>query len=453
MAIALFVCVIVALLVGYPIAFTLAGVSFLFIMLGILTGSVDASFIYALNSRFYGILNNTTLIAVPLFIFMGVAMQHSRIAEQLLLESSRLIRRVPAGLGITVVLVGMVIAASTGIVGATVVTMGLLALPVMLKQGYEPRLACGTICAAGTLGQIIPPSIVLILLGDVMSSAYQQAQLNMGNFSPRSVSIVDLFAGAVMPGLLLVGLYLLYLLGNAWLKPTWVPRNQQTARQSDHEWKKTVQVLFIPLILIVVVLGSIFAGAATPTEASAFGALGILLIAYSRGAIKLETLRRISRDSTRISCMVFMILFGASLFSLAFRGFGGDEIVTGFLTELPGGALSGVLIVMAAIFVLGFIIDFIEITLVVVPITAPALLMFGLDPIWLGVMIAINLQTSFLTPPFGFSLFYLRGVAPPTVRTEQIYAGAIPFIALHVLALLIIALWPELATWLPEKLN
>lgn len=453
MAIALFVCVIVALLAGYPIAFTLAGVSFLFIMLGMLSGSVDTTFIYALNSRFYGILNNTTLIAVPLFIFMGVAMQHSRIAEQLLLESARLIRRVPAGLGITVVLVGMVIAASTGIVGATVVTMGLLALPVMLKQGYEPRLACGTICAAGTLGQIIPPSIVLILLGDVMSSAYQQAQLNMGNFSPRSVSIVDLFAGAVMPGLLLVGLYLLYLLGNAWLKPGWVPRHQQAARQSDHEWKRTVQVLFIPLILIVVVLGSIFAGAATPTEASAFGALGILLIACSRGAIKLETLRRISRDSTRISCMVFMILFGASLFSLAFRGFGGDEIVTSFLTELPGGALSGVLIVMAAIFVLGFIIDFIEITLVVVPITAPALLMFGLDPIWLGVMIAINLQTSFLTPPFGFSLFYLRGVAPAAVRTEQIYAGAIPFIALHVLALLIIALWPELATWLPEKLN
>lgn len=453
MAIALFVCVILALLAGYPIAFTLAGVSFLFILLGMITGSIDAAFAHALNSRFYGILNNTTLIAVPLFIFMGVAMQHSRIAEELLLESSRLIRRLRGGLGITVVLVGMVIAASTGIVGATVVTMGLLALPVMLRQGYDPRLACGTICASGTLGQIIPPSIVLILLGDVMSAAYQQAQLSMGNFSPRSVSIVDLFAGAVIPGLLLVGMYLLYLTASAWLKPQWVPRHKQEASEPIAEWRKTVQVLLIPLSLIMVVLGSIFAGAATPTEASAFGAFGVLVIAWWRGAIQFETLRRINRDAIRISCMVFMILFGASLFSLAFRGFGGDEIVTRFLMDLPGGMVGSMLMVMGIIFLLGFIIDFIEITLVVVPIAAPALLMFGLDPIWLGVMIAINLQTSFLTPPFGFSLFYLRGVAPDSVRTEHIYAGAIPFIALHVLALVVIALWPELATWLPEKLS
>ena len=453
MAIALFLCVILALLAGYPIAFTLAGVSFLFILLGMATGSVDNTLIYAINSRFFGVFNNTTLIAVPLFIFMGLAMQRSRIAEEMLLEISRLVRRVRGGLGISVVLIGMVIAASTGIVGATVVTMGLLALPVMLKQGYDPRIACGTICAAGTLGQIIPPSIVLILLGDVMSSAYQQAQLNMGIFSPRSVSIVDLFAGAVMPGLLLVGLYLVYLFVSAWHKPERMPGGKQRDTDPAVSWMRTAQVLLIPLSLIVIVLGSIFAGAATPTEASAFGALGVLLIACWRRSLSLASLSQISKDAVRITCMVFMILFGASLFSLAFRGFGGDEIVSHFLMDLPGGMWSGVLIVMLVIFLLGFIIDFIEITLVVVPITAPALLMFGLDPIWLGIMIAINLQTSFLTPPFGFSLFYLRGVAPDTIRSEEIYKGAIPFIALHILSLLIIALWPELATWLPQQLD
>ena len=452
MAIALFLCVILALLAGYPIAFTLAGVSFLFIGLGIFLGELDATFLNALNSRFYGIFNNTTLIAVPLFIFMGVAMQRSRIAENLLVTSAELIRWMRGGLGVTVVLVGMLIAASTGIVGATVVTMGLLALPVMLRQGYKPSIACGTICAAGTLGQIIPPSIVLILLGDVMAAAYQQAQLSTGVFSPRSVSVVDLFAGAIIPSLILVGLYVFYLIISAYLKPSWLPANKPTAMERIN-WRKMVAAFFTPLALIILVLGSILSGVATPTEASALGAGGILLIAYLRRALSLNSLREISQESVRITCMVFMILFGASLFSLAFRGFDGDDLVTRFLIDLPGGVMGSLLVVMAVIFILGFIIDFIEITLVVVPITAPALLMMGLDPIWLAIMIAINLQTSFLTPPFGFSLFYLRGVAPKQIATGEIYKGALPFIGLQILMLVILAIWPSLATWLPRVMT
>jgi tripartite ATP-independent transporter DctM subunit len=357
-------------------------------------------------------------------------------------------------LGISVTVVGMLLAASTGIVGATVVTMGLLSLPTMLKRGYDPRVATGTICASGTLGQIIPPSIVLVLLGDVLSSAYQQAQLDMGLFAPDTVSVGDLFAGALLPGLLLVGLYMAYILGLAWWRPTQMPALPPEDRRVSyqHLWLEVLKVLIPPLVLILLVLGSILAGAATPTEAASVGAVGAIALAVSQRQFNLAILRDVMRTTTRVSSMVFLILIGASLFSLVFRGFGGDELVRSLLTDLPGGVFGAMLVVMLVMFLLGFILDFIEITFVVVPIVAPILLTLGLDPVWLGVMIAINLQTSFLTPPFGFALFYLRGVAPAEVQTVDIYRGVIPFIAIQLLALALLALWPGLTTWLPELL-
>jgi tripartite ATP-independent transporter DctM subunit len=350
-----------------------------------------------------------------------------------------------------VTLVGMLLAASTGIVGATVVTMGLLSLPTMLRRGYSPEVATGTICASGTLGQIIPPSIILVMLGDVMSSAYQQAQVEMGSFSPKTVSVGDLFAGALIPGLLLVVLYVLYLLGAAWFRPALMPAYER----GDEDAVSVVQILralLPPLTLIFAVLGSILAGLATPTEAAGVGGLGALLLALSRREINLARLRDIMQATLKISSMVFLILIGASVFSLVFRGFGGDDGVHAILEALPGGVVGAVLVVMLVMFLLGFVLDFIEITFVVVPIVGPVLLAMGLDPVWLGVMIAINLQTSFLTPPFGFALFYLRGVAPAAVTTQQIYRGVVPFIAIQLGALLLIALFPELVTWLPGKI-
>jgi tripartite ATP-independent transporter DctM subunit len=345
----------------------------------------------------------------------------------------------------------MLLAASTGIVGATVVTMGLLSLPTMLKRGYSPEIATGTICASGTLGQIIPPSIILVMLGDVMASAYQQAQLAQGNFSPKTVSVGDLFAGALIPGLLLVLLYIAYLIATAVFRPTSMPAHSHTGGEQVSV-AQLLKALAPPLILILAVLGSILGGFATPTEAAGVGAAGALLIALSRRALTLERLQAVMRGTLSVSSMVFMILIGASVFSLVFRGYGGDEAVRELLHTLPGGVLTAMLLVMLVMFLLGFVLDFIEITFVVVPIVGPVLLTMGLDPVWLGIMIAVNLQTSFLTPPFGFALFYLRGVAPESVTTGQIYRGAMPFVALQLFALLVIALWPELATWLPEKL-
>jgi len=354
------------------------------------------------------------------------------------------------GLGISVTLVGMLLAASTGIVGATVVTMGLLSLPTMLRRGYSPGLSCGTICAAGTLGQIIPPSIVLVLLGDVLSSAYSQAQLAQNNFNPDTVSVGDLFAGALIPGLLLVGLYIVYLVAVAILQPAAMPA--ASADQKATNWKALLGALAPPLLLIVAVLGSIIGGLATPTEAASVGAVGALLLAQWRRAMSFRRLEEIMRSTIRVSSMVFLILIGASLFSLVFRGFGGDRLVQEVLTGLPGGVFGAMLVVMLMMFLLGFVLDFIEITFVVVPIVGPILLMMGVDPVWLGIMIAINLQTSFLTPPFGFALFYLRGVAPESVTTGEIYRGVIPFVAIQIFALIIVALWPGLATNLPEIL-
>lgn len=448
LSLVLFLVVCLFLLIGYPVALTLAGTSLVFAGIGIFFGAFDASYLLATPSRLFGIVNNQTLIAVPLFVFMGVVLERSKIAEDLLVAMSGLLGRFKTGLGVSVVLVGMLLAASTGIVGATVVTMGLLSLPTMLKHGYSPSLATGTICATGTLGQIIPPSIALVLLGDVLSSAYQKAQLDMGIFSPDSVSVGDLFVGALIPGLILVVFYLLYLWAVSKFSPSQVPAHGQ---ESEHaNLKELLLALLPPLILITAVLGSILTGKATPTEAAGVGAIGSVILALLKKTISVGNTKYVVRETTKVTSMVFLILIGASIFSLVFRGFGGEELLQAFFTDLPGGAFTAMLLVMIVIFLLGFILDFIEITFVVVPIVAPILLMMGLDPIWLGIMIAVNLQTSFLTPPFGFALFYLRGVASDLVKTEQIYKGVIPFIIIQLVLLVVMAIWPEIITWLPS---
>lgn len=449
----LFLAVIGVLLFGFPVAFTLAGVSLLFAFVGVLLGVFDLSLLQAFPSRLFGIMTNETLIAVPLFVFMGVMLERSKIADELLDTMALLFGAIHGGLGISVVLVGMLLAASTGIVGATVVTMGLLSLPTMLKRGYQAEVSTGVICASGTLGQIIPPSIILVLLGDVLSSAYQQAQLSQGIFSPDTVSVGDLFIGAIIPGLLLVGLYLLYLVFIAYRNPDAMPALEQSDKLKLNALLKRIsRALLPPILLIIAVLGSIIKGIATPTEAASVGAVGAILLALFNRRLDLDCLRDVMQRSVRVTCMVFMIFIGASIFSLVFRGYGGDSAVHAFLTQLPGGVVASMIIVMLLMFLLGFILDFIEITFVVVPIVGPVLLSLGVDPVWLGVMIAINLQTSFLTPPFGFALFYLRGVAPKEIQTNQIYRGVAPYIAIQVFALLLIAYFPELATWLPNKI-
>ncbi|WP_316366381.1 TRAP transporter large permease [Candidatus Thiodiazotropha sp. CDECU1] len=446
----LFLVVCLVLLLGYPVAFSLGGTALAFAWFGSVNGYFDDAFLQALPNRLYGIMTNETLIAVPLFVFMGVMLERSRVAENLLDTMAALFGPLRGGLGISVTLVGMLLAASTGIVGATVVTMGLLSLPTMLKRNYHPAISSGVICAAGTLGQIIPPSIILVLLGDVLSAAYQQAQLDMGIFSPDTVSVGDLFVGAMVPGLLLVMLYLVYLIIVAFVKPDTVPAIPRSEREQEQRLLlRVVKVLMPPLLLIVAVLGSILGGLATPTEAASVGAIGAILLAISQRQFNLTTLKEVMIGTTKVTSMVFMIFIGASLFSLVFRGFGGDDLVTELLTDLPGGVIGAMVVVMLVMFLLGFILDFIEITFVVVPIIGPILLSMGLDPVWLGVMIALNLQTSFLTPPFGFALFYLRGVAPPEVTTGAIYRGVAPFIVIQLIMLGLLAYWPELATWLP----
>ncbi|MDL2198872.1 TRAP transporter large permease subunit [Halopseudomonas aestusnigri] len=451
MAIALFVCLCLALMAGYPVAFTLGGISLLFAGIGIIFDLFEPSFLGALPSRLYGTMTNQTLMAVPLFVFMGVMLEKSRIAEDLLDAMARLFGGLRGGLAFSVCIVGALLAASTGIVGATVVTLGLLALPTMLRRGYDPALATGTLAATGTLGQIIPPSIILVLLGDVLSNAYQQAQQRLGIFSPKTVTVSDLFVGALLPGLLLVVLYLLYLAFVAWRQPEKLPAPTPEER-SAVSIAQLLRSLLPPLLLIIAVLGSILGGVATPTEAAAVGALGAGLLALGKGQLSIVKLREVAQATAEISAMVFMILLGASIFSLVFRGFGGDELIHELFHSLPGGAFTATLVVMLVIFLLGFILDFIEITFVVVPIVGPVLLSMGIDPVWLGVMIALNLQTSFLTPPFGLSLFYLRSVTPASVPTSAIYRGVLPFIFIQLLMLLIAACWPGLVTWLPTLL-
>ena len=445
----LFLAVCLLLMLGFPVAFTLAGTALAFAAGGILAGVFDAGFLAALPGRIFGTITNTTLIAVPLFILMGTLLEKSRVAEELLGSMARVFGHLRGGLGISVVVVGMFLAASTGIVGATVVTMGLLSLPSMLRTGYSPALATGTICATGTLGQIIPPSIALVLLGDILSNAYQQAQLNMNIFNPKTVSVGDLFVGALIPGLLLVALYIAYLLLHARLRPDDSP----AATGEKVGITEILGSLLPPLGLIFVVLGSILAGAATPTEAAGIGAVGALILALAKRQMDLPRLKEALLNTMEVTCMVFMILIGAAVFSLVFRGFGGEELIHHFFEGMPGGVMGATLVVMVVIFLLGFILDFIEITFVVVPIVGPILLAMGLDPVWLGIMIALNLQTSFLTPPFGFALFYLRRVAPQSVATGAIYRGVIPFIALQLLLMVALWFWPALATWLPALLK
>lgn len=450
MSILLFISICVVLMGGFPVAFTLAGVSLLFAGIGIATGTFDAGYLSALPNRLFGIMNNQTMLAVPLFVFMGVMLEKSKVAEDLLESMSRLFGGIRGGLAISVCLVGALLAASTGIVGATVVTMGLLALPTLLKRGFDPAVATGTLAATGTLGQIIPPSIVLVLLGDVMSSAYQQAQLRMGIFSPKTVSVGDLFMGALVPGLLLVVLYVVYLILVAIFQPKKMPVVPKE-ELGEVQWGKLLGSLVPPLALIIAVLGSILAGYATPTEAAAIGAVGATLLALFKGQLSLPQLRSVAQGTTEISSMVFLILIGASLFSLVFRGFGGEALIEDVFKQLPGGVLGAFFLVMLVIFLLGFILDFIEIIFVVVPIVGPVLLAMGLDPVWLGVMIALNLQTSFLTPPLGFSLFYLRGVTPRSVSTATMYRGVIPFIIIQLMMLVIAYQFPALITWLPNQ--
>lgn len=448
----LLIITILFLLSGYPVAFVLGGISLLIALIADAMGYFDLSLMNALPSRFFrSILINETLIAVPLFILMGNTLEKTRLAENVLLSLSQIMGNRRGGILFAVIFVGTLLAASTGIVGATVVTLTLLAIPSMQKANYDMSLASGTICATGTLGQIIPPSIALILLGDVLSSSYQEAQRQLGNFSPEPVSAGALFTGALIPGLVLVSLYCIYLLIKIYRRPELAPAITLT---ND---KLSLRQLFInalpTLLLILIVLGSIFAGIATPTEAAALGAVGALLIAKVQGNLSWSIIKEIQLSTAKTTGMIFMILIGSSIFSLVFRGLGGDTLIHDLFIHLPGGKWSALFIIMLIIFLLGFILDFIEITFVVVPIIAPILFIFGFDPIWLGIMLAINLQTSFLTPPFGFALFYYRGIAPNNITTATIYRGIIPFILLQLTMLLLLTLMPDIVTYLPNYLS
>ena len=434
------------LFTGFPVAFILGGIGLGFAFLAQELGAFNMARLAILPNRIFGIVSNETLLAVPLFVFMGVMLERSRLAERLLTTMAALFGGLRGGLALSVLAVGAVLAASTGIVGATVVTMGLISLPTMLRLGYDARLASGVIAASGTLGQIIPPSLALVLLGDVLSNAYQQAQLKQGVYSPETVSVGDLFVGALVPGLLVL-CYALYVIWIAWRNPQRAPALPAAERPSIAP-KALVSVLLPPLLLIMAVLGSILAGIATPTEAAAVGAVGASVLAAASGQLDLKRLRETLDSTVKVSSMVYLILIGAALFSLVFRGFGGDTRVAELLHNLPGGLLGALILVNLCMFLLGFVIDFIEITFVVVPIVAPALLMLGVDPVWLGVLFAINLQTSFLTPPFGFALFYLRGVAPPELRTADLYRGAVPFVVIQLLMLTALVVFPQLV-WVP----
>jgi len=454
LAVAMVVAVCVLLLVGYPVALTLAGVSLGFAVVGAETGAMNLALLGALPERIFGIMGNDVLLAIPLFIFMGVMLERSRIAEDLLETMGRLFGTLPGGLGFSVILVGVLLAAAKGVVGATTVTMGLIVLPTMLRHGYDKALAAGTVAATATLAQIFPPATVLVLLGDQLSNSYQAAQLAQGNFAPQTVSVADLFAGAIIPGLVLVALYLIYLVGIAIFLPQKSPAiaPDPAAPRGLALARRLIAVLIAPIALILAVLGSILGGIATPTEAASVGAVGAILLAALRSGVA-GLLMPVMVRTTQITSMIFLILIGATFFSLVFRGLGGDAMVERALTNLPGGVAGATLAVMAALFLLGFVMDAFEIIFVVVPIVAPVLLkMPGVDPVWLGIMMAVNLQTSYMHPPLGPTLFYLRSVAPPEVTTRHIYLGIIPYVLIQLAMLL--ALWfaPALATWLPLRL-
>ncbi|MEO9904258.1 TRAP transporter large permease subunit [Nisaea sp.] len=504
----MFPALIACILLGFPVAFSIAGVAILFAALGWLTGAMDISLLGALGQRIFGVVTNDVLIAIPLFVLMGIVLEKSRIAENLLETMGQLFGRVRGGLGVSVVLVGALLAASTGIVGATVIAMGMIALPTMLKNRYDPRLASGLVCTAGTLGQIIPPSTLLIILSDVMSNAYQQAQFTQGKFSVETISVGQLFAAALVPGLTMVGIYIAYVMARAWLRPGDAPAIEISG--SPPTRTAVLGAVIPPVLLIVAVLGAILGGIATPTEAASVGAIGALLMAghqlgadrriilFGAGSLILLAVAaglfpvRLQRSDAEladwlqggayaglvllgtgaivnalmkahrsgilkpamtqtmtVTSMIFATILTASIFSLVFVGLGGEERVEQILTAMPGGPLGALVFSMALIFVAGFFLDFVEITVILLPLIAPVLIIMGHDPMWLSVLIAINLQTSFLTPPFGFSLFYLRGAAPKEITTGQIYAGVAPFILLQILAVSVIWVLPQIATWLP----
>ncbi len=433
LALLMFLAVIVLLMLGYPVAFTLGAVALLF---GATTLGLD--FFALLPLRIWGIMTNFTLLAVPLFVFMGVILEKSGIAEELLETMSRLFGRQPGGMGISIVLVGALLAATTGVVGATVVTMAVIALPVMLKHGYQPQLATGTIAAAGTLGQIIPPSIILVLLGDVVG-----------------VPVGRLFMGAVVPGVLLICFFILYVAIRAKLRPELAPPTVDLIANEDeaHLVVQVIKSLLPPLALVFAVLGSIFFGIASPTESAAVGAIGAMLLAAMHRRLNLQGLREAMLSTTRMTSMVFLVLIGATAFGLVFRGLGGDELVKTLMTGLPGGEWGFLLLSMLLIFVLGFFLDFIEICFIVVPILAPIAQHMGIDLLWFAILIAMNLQTSFLTPPFGFSLFYLKAAAPPSVKMGHVYRGIVPFVLIQLVTLLALMLFPEMSLWLPNLMD
>jgi tripartite ATP-independent transporter DctM subunit len=439
------------LLFGFPVAFTLAGSALIFGFIGEAMEIFNFRMIGFFPQRIFGTMINEPLVAVPLFIFMGIMLEKTKIAAGLLQSIGELFGNTKGGLGIGVVLVGMLLAASTGIVGATVVTMGMLSLPSMIKAGYDQKIATGTICAAGTLGQIIPPSIVLVLLATILQGANEEAALLRGELAPDPVTAIDLFAGALMPGLMLVVMFVIFIYFYARIFPTACPPIE-TSKSRKQIYLDAFKSVFPPIILIVLVLGSILFGVATPTESASVGAIGAAIIAYTKGELTFQNLKETSLGTVKLSSFVFVILIGASMFSLVFRGFGGDEMIEHFLSNLPGGLYGALFVVMIAIFLLGFFLDYIEIIFVIVPLVGPILIAYGADPLWLGILISLNLQTSFLTPPFGFSLFFLRGVAPKEIQTKNIYRGVIPYIGIQVLAIFIVGFFPSIATWLPRLL-
>lgn len=452
LSILLFLSVLGTLLIGYPIAITLAGTSLFFAVLGHQFGVFDYAILNGLPLRYLGVMTNDVLVAVPLFIFMGLILEKSGLAEALLTTMGQLFGPLRGGLAFSVVVVGALLAASTGVVGATVITMGLISLPAMLRAGYCPRLATGTIGASSTLAQIIPPSTVLIFIGDLLAGVNQTAQLKLGNFAPKPISVGDLFAGALIPGFMLVGLFLLWIVYKAVFQPETAPALTMTREERKGLPIRFLVVLIPPLILIIAVLGSILFGFATPTESASVGAIGAMLLAAVNRRLSFATVRYAALGTMVTTSIIFVIVLAASLFSLTFRGLGGEHMVEQALHNLPGGAFGAMLAVMAIMFVLGFFLDTFEIILIMLPICGPPLIMLGLDPIWIGVMIGMNLQTSFMTPPFGFTLFYMRGVAPPQVTTGQIWAGAIPFVVLQLFGLGLLWAFPSTATWLPNKL-
>ena len=437
----------IILLSGIPVAFVLSGSALLFSFTGIMFGVFDYSYLLAIPNRILGIMSNQNLLAVPLFIFMGLVLEKTKIAEELLMAMNILYKNTDGGFAISVVLVGVLMGASTGIVGASVVTLGLLSLPVMVKNNYPRPLACGVICASGTLGQIIPPSLVLILLADVLSSAYQQAQLNLGIFTPETVTISDLFAGALIPGLLLPVMFIFY------IKSLKINNINKDIAKDIGENINIISSFFPPILLIITVLGSIVLGVATPSEAASLGAIGSLLIAFAKNKLSFNVIRNTSKGTIKLTSMVFLILIGATFFSLVFRGFEGEELIQNLLSHGPENKYLSLIITLGIMFFLGFILDFIEIIFIIIPLFGPVLFSYGFDPIWVGILIAMVLQTSFLTPPFGFSLFYLRGVAPKEIPTKDIYKGVLPFIIIQIIAIGLVFIFPQIALFLPDLLN